>query len=250
MSREARHVWGLLAVVCGLLLTLPVLGYAQAAQTSPLAAPSTAQVPKPPPQPSLKFMVLIDAAHGGTDTGARLNPTLLEKNLTLTLSNDLRSRLAARGVGVTVTRTADVTLSASDRAAIANRAPYAACIILHATATGSGAHLYTSSLAPTAPTKFLPWKTAQSAYVTQSLKLASNLNSAFTSAQIPVTLGSTAIEPLDSFACPAVAVEIAPLQAGTATHAAALTDPSYQDSVLNAIAAAVLTWQSEWRQQP
>ncbi|MFZ0661222.1 MAG: N-acetylmuramoyl-L-alanine amidase [Acidobacteriaceae bacterium] len=197
-----------------------------------------------------KFAVLLDAAHGGSDTGARLSPTLLEKDLTLDFSNHLRSMLAARGIDVATTRNSDVTLSADDRAEIANRTPFSACILIHATATGSGAHLYTSSLAPTPLEKFLPWQTAQSAYVTKSLKLLSDIDSAFAHAEIPVTLGRTSIQPMDSFACPTIAVEIAPLQAGTTTKARPLTDPAYQRTILDALVAALNEWQNEWRQQP
>jgi N-acetylmuramoyl-L-alanine amidase len=206
-------------------------------------------MPAAPPV-ALKFTVLLDAAHGGTDTGARLSPNLLEKDLTLDLSNHLRSMLAARGIDVAVTRNSDATLPAEDRAEIANRTPFSACILIHATATGSGAHLYTSSLAPTLLVKFLPWQTAQSAYVTKSLKLLSDIDSAFAHAEIPVTMGRTSLQPMDSFACPTVAVEIAPLQAGSSTKPEPLTDAAYQRAVLDALAAALNEWQNQWRQQP
>ncbi|MGH9587480.1 MAG: N-acetylmuramoyl-L-alanine amidase family protein [Acidobacteriaceae bacterium] len=245
---------GYFAALC---LALPTLLAAQTTQTPPPplrvpTAPSTAPAVPPPPPPSVApaFSVLIDAAHGGSDTGARLGPNLLEKDLTLELSNHLRSMLAARGIQVTVTRASDVTLPAETRAEIANHTPFAACILIHATATGSGAHLYTSSLAPTPIQDFLPWQTAQSAYITKSLKLLSDIDSAFAHAQIPVTLGRTSLEPMDSFACPAVAVEIAPLQHGSSIKSKPLTDPDYQRTTLDALAAALDEWRNEWRQQP
>jgi N-acetylmuramoyl-L-alanine amidase len=194
--------------------------------------------------------VLLDPAHGGSDTGARLTPALLEKDLTLELSIRLRSMLSARGIQVTVTRDSDTTLPAVNRAETADRTPFAACIVIHATATGSGAHLYTSSLAPAPLVKFMPWQTAQSAYVTQSLKLSSDIDSALAHAEIPVTLGRTSLQSLDSFACPAVAVEIAPLQAGVSTKARPLSDESYRREILNALAAAIDEWRNDWRQQP
>lgn len=243
--------------IFALCLVFPALLTAQTAQTPPApiqvpTAPSAAPGMPPPPPPSVApaFTILLDAAHGGSDTGARLSPNLLEKNLTLDLSNHLRSMLAARGIQVTVTRASDATLPAQTRAEIANRTPFAACILIHATATGSGAHLYTSSLAPTQLQNFLPWQTAQSAYVTRSLKLLSDIDSAFAHAQIPITLGRTSLQPMDSFACPAVAVEIAPLQSGSSTKSEPLTDSAYQRTILNALVAALDEWRNDWRQQP
>jgi N-acetylmuramoyl-L-alanine amidase len=238
-------------------LVVPVLLAGQATQTPPPAnAPALPPVPAAPAsgpaavQVAPRFLVLLDAAHGGSDTGARLAPALLEKDLTLDLSNLLRSMLSARGVGVTTTRSTDATLSADNRAEIANRTPYAACILIHATATGSGVHLYTSSLAPTSLVKFMPWQTAQSAYVTQSLKLSSDIDSALAHSEIPVTLGRTSLQPMDSFACPTVAVEIAPLQAGASTKASPISDEAYQRTILDALVAAIDQWRNDWRQQP
>lgn len=224
------------------------------------AVPAPATAPHVVPQ----FLVLLDPAHGGNDTGARLSSTLLEKDLTLDLTNRLRSMLEARGIGVALTRNSDETLPAVDRAEIANSTPFAACILIHATATGSGVHLYTSSLAasPSLPTppppattpvpavKFMPWATAQSAHVTESMKLSSDIDSAMAHAEIPVTLGRTSLQPMDSDACPAVAVEIAPLLGGRSTKAEPITDADYQRAILGALAAAVDEWRNEWREQP
>ena len=216
-----------------------------------MPAPPAPAVPAPTaPQVTPRFQVLIDAAHGGTDTGAHLTPALEEKTLTLSLSNELRSMLAARGMAVTTTRTGDVNLSPDERAGIADRTPFAACIVIHATATGSGVHLYTSSL-PVAPqAEFMPWQSAQAAYVTDSLKLSSDIDSALSHAAIPITLGRTALQGIDSFECPAVAVEVAPLQGGSTTKSKAITDEAYQQKVLDALAAALEEWQKDWRQQP
>ncbi|MGC2162112.1 MAG: N-acetylmuramoyl-L-alanine amidase [Silvibacterium sp.] len=235
-------------------LALPMLLAAQAAQTPPPPAKPPAMpsvpAPAPPPQVAPRFLVLLDAAHGGSDTGARLTPTLLEKDLTLDLANQLRSLLSARGIGVSTTRISDETLSADNRAEIANHTPFAACILIHATATGSGVHLYTPSLAPAPLVKFMPWQTAQSAYVTQSLKLSSDIDSALAHAEIPVTLGRTSLQPMDSFACPAVAVEVAPLVGGVSTQGKPITDEAYQRTILDALAAAIEEWRNDWRQQP
>jgi N-acetylmuramoyl-L-alanine amidase len=199
-------------------------------------------------RPAPRFAVVIDAAHGGADSGARLSDHLLEKDLVLNLSVRLRSMLSAHGISVVTTRESDSAITASNRAETANHVGAAACITLHATTSGSGIHLFTASLTPISMTRFLPWETAQGAYAEQSLKLSSEFDSAMTHAEIPVTLGRTALRPLDSLTCPAVVVEISPLSGKT--HVTALSDPGYQDRIVAALAAAIEQWQRDWRQQP
>jgi N-acetylmuramoyl-L-alanine amidase len=223
-----------------------------------LAGAQTTPPPPPPPAPpsaqpsvikaSPRFGVVIDAAHGGSDSGARLSEHSQEKDLVLTLSVRLRSTLAAHGIYVVTTRESDSAIPALNRAETANHVGAAACITLHATTSGSGVHLFTSSLTQIPLTRFLPWDTAQGAYAEQSLRLSSEFDSALTHAEIPVTLGRTALQPLDSFACPAVAVELSPLN--ISGKVAALTDPGYQDRLVAALAAALEQWQRDWRQQP
>jgi len=196
-----------------------------------------------------QFSVVIDAAHGGTDTGAHLTEQLDEKELALNLSVELRSTLAARGIQVTTTREMDVNLPPLRRAEIANHRAAAACIVLHATASGHGVHLFTSSLPPASAVAFLPWDTAQAAYVQTSLRLSSEINSALTHAEIPVTLGRTFLLPMDNLTCPSVAVEIAPLGRASAksdSQPVPVTDPGYQQQVVSAIAAAIVEWQQDW----
>lgn len=194
-------------------------------------------------------MVLLDAAHGGTDSGAALGAAGSEKTLTLELTLRLRTLLSARGVQAVLTRSGDTTLDGQARAMVANRAEASACLLIHATATGNGIHLFTSSLAAVETKEprrgFLPWQTAQASYVTQSLRLESDVNSALASLHLPVLLARTALMPLDSMACPAVAIEIAPLDARTP-----LNDPKYQEEIAGALANALLTWRGDWRLQP
>lgn len=195
------------------------------------------------------FLVVLDAAHGGEDNGAHLGARLEEKDLVLTLSVRLRSALTARGIEVVTTREADKTMAPVVRAEIANRNKASACITLHATASGSGVHLFTSSLPPAPPARMLAWDAAQAPSIAQSLRLSSEINSAMTHAEIPVTLGRTSLKPLDNFACPAVAVEIAPLTSAKSA-ATPLSDPEYQSRIIAALAAAVESWKRDWNVQP
>lgn len=229
----------------GLALTLAGLAGAFGQVAPP--APQAAQ----PAAPASHFAVVVDAAHGGSDDGAHLGKALLEKNLTLSLAERLQALLRQQGIPVTMTRTADVDVPALNRAELANHAQAAVCLVIHATATGSGVHLFTSSLAPTgaAARGALPWETAQAAYVTDSLKLESELHAALVHAEIPVTMGRASVSPMDHLACPAVAVELAPLAPGNTSKGRAITDEQYQKTVEGAVAAAIGSWRID-RKQP
>lgn len=209
------------------------------------ALPSAAQ--QAPPSalgPQAHFVVVLDAAHGGDDPGARLSSGQPEKALTLALSVKLRSLLAARGIQVVTTRESDVALDSNQRAETANHASAQACLILHASESGSGVHLFASSLAPAPPTRFGAWKTAQAASVTRSLALAGALNSALQRAGMQVTLGRTALPAMDSMTCPAVALEIAPERDGQKI-VNGLDNAGYQARLIRALADALLEWRSE-----
>ena len=203
------------------------------------------------PAPAAHFAVVLDAAHGGSDTGGNLssdaNRPELEKTYALALSVRLRSLLAARGITVATTRESDSDVDDQRRAEVANHAQAQACLTLHASATGTGIHLFLSSLPPAQPARFLPWKTAQASYVNRSVALAGILNSALTHAGVKVTIGRTALTSIDSMTCPAVAVEIAPQKNADGT-VTSLDDPAYQANIATAISAGLLEWRQEPRQ--
>lgn len=211
-------------------------------------AVSAQQAPPPPPAPAARFVVVIDAAHGGDDTGGHLNDGQLEKAATLAFSVRLRSLLSARGIQVVTTREGDQSLNPDQRAEIANRARAQACLSLHVAETGSGVHLFASSLTPVIPTRFMPWKTAQSGWVTRSLGLAGVLNSALNHAGTPVTLGRTALPAIDSMTCPAVAIELAPERDADKKTKSEPDDANYQAQIAATLAAAILEWRTEARQ--
>ena len=268
-SIEARNCRGPYRVAAAaLILGIAFLAVSKAfSQQPPIPAPPPLAPGKPdlPPLPAPPtnhltvqpaFSVVIDAAHGGSNAGARIGNNLLEKDLTLALAASLRSTLAARGVAVVMTRDSDIDLPLGQRAGIANHALASACLFVHATATGGGVHLFTSSLAPvSAPpsppaTSMVPWQTAQAAWVARSLRLSSEINSALGQAGIPTILGVASVQPLDNLTCPAVAIEIAPLGASAANKALPISDSKYQQRIVDALAAAMLEWSTDWKQQP
>ncbi|HEY5328667.1 MAG TPA: N-acetylmuramoyl-L-alanine amidase [Acidobacteriaceae bacterium] len=199
-----------------------------------------------------RTVILLDPAHGGGDTGSRINDQIVEKDITLALAFRLRSLLSARGFTVVMTRDSDsaapdsdptaAPLSLDDRAGIANHARPVACLLLHATASGNGVHLYTSELDPTAgETVPAPWLTAQAAWVGESQKLASQIGAALGRARIPLVESRASVRPVDSLTCPALVVELAP----DGSDATSLNDGAYQQRVAEALAAALVFWQNQ-----
>ncbi len=235
LARAAR--WPVLALSLGL-----VQGVGGLAQQAP-SAPTLTTLPTPQ-----TYLVLLDAAHGGAEAGARLSDSLLEKDLTLALSVRLRSVLTAHGMAVATTRETDTDPAPEARAALANRTHPSACLLLHATASGTGVHLYTSALAPAAASlagALHPWATAQAPFLTDSLKLSSDLREALTHAGVPVVLGSVSLQPVDSMSCPAVILEVAPLSARRGKAGLALGTLEYETSLVDALEGALEQWRAD-----
>ncbi len=202
-----------------------------------------------------RSLVVLDPAHGGPDFGARLGDQSVEKDVTLALASRLHQALSAAGFAVVATRDADVpaALTTDARAEVANRQRAIACLVLHASATGSGVHLAISNLQPppasiTDPDdrpafQPTPWDEAQVSYVRASLHLQTELYNALHGAGLGVLRERAPLRPLDNLTCPAVAVEIAPL-GDPGSDRTAVTDAGYQQRVVDAIVAALGRWRS------
>ena len=214
------------------------------------SAPATAS-PAPAPIFINRKVIVLDPAHGGIDSGSQISDTTLEKDVTLALAFRLRSLLTARGFTVVMTRDGDVAsepdaagsaLTLDDRAGIANHAHAAACLLLHATGSGNGVHLYSSELEATKgqPT-VVPWLTAQAAWVPQSQLLEEQLATAITRSGIALVSSSASVRPLDSLTCPALVVELAPARGNEDS----INDTDYQQRVALSIAGALLFWQNQ-----
>jgi N-acetylmuramoyl-L-alanine amidase len=251
-------------VVAALAAAAPGHGLAQAPAAAPApAAPAASSKAVQGP----RFVVVLDAAHGGDDGGGQVGAAVAEKTVTLAVSVRLRSLLAARGFSVVTTRESNVNLDTDARAQIANHATYgsggaAACVSFHASQAGTGVHLFVSSLEPGGAGRFLAWKTAQAAFVARSLKLAGTVNSALQhstgdvgggetgAGPIPATLARASLPGLDSLTCPALAIEIAPLRDAEQKVTTEVTDPQYQTQVVEALAAALLEWKTDADTEP
>lgn len=216
---------------CLFLIALPMV-----AQTAGGPQPAA-----PAPQPAVNNTIVIDPAHGGNDTGAQIGKDN-EKDINQQFAAKLRSLLQARSFDVKLLRDGDATLTPDQRAGAANQMHAAACIVLHASATGEGVHVYTSSLHEVASLEaqvIVRWRRAQAPYIEQSLRLSDKLAEAFARAHITATSGHTFVAPLDSLQCPAVLVEVGPRGNTPAS------DAGYQQSVADAIAGTLLQWREE-----
>jgi N-acetylmuramoyl-L-alanine amidase len=153
----------------------------------PVPPPPDVQLPAAQPTAGSLRTIVVDAGHGGEDTGARGATGILEKDITLALARRLKGVLESRlGVRVLLTRDADQAVALDDRAALANSNKADLFVSLHANAstraTVSGAQVYffstdqaaddaqKSVLAPqTLPTygggsrviEMIPWEMAQ-----------------------------------------------------------------------------------------
>lgn len=87
-------------------------------------------------------VVVVDAGHGGPDTGMEGplggGPRIQEKEVTLALARAVRTALAARGVGVVMTRTRDTLIALADRGRIANEAGGDLFVSIHVNAANPG----------------------------------------------------------------------------------------------------------------
>jgi N-acetylmuramoyl-L-alanine amidase len=76
--------------------------------------------------------LVVDAGHGGEDTGARGARGVLEKDLVLDVARELAARLRGQGVRVVMTRETDVFVPLEQRTAIANDARGDLFVSIHA----------------------------------------------------------------------------------------------------------------------
>lgn len=228
---------------------LPAAVAAVLLTASPLASQAPPAAPSPPkPQPALyRNLIVLDPAHGGRDKGAQLSASAAEKDVTLAFAQRLRPALVAQGFTVVSTRDSDPPdeLETDQRAGMANHNRPLACIVLHAAPAGSGVHIVTSSLPASGPSagRALTWNKAQAPAIAMSTRLANEVGLALDAAHLPVLMLRASVPPLDNLICPAIAVELAPLE-NTSKNATSAADTAYQQRAINAIAAGVASFRT------
>lgn len=210
-------------------------------QTSPGQTQPAVQPVATPPKP----LVMIDPAHGGSESGAVLNPTVLEKDVTLALARRLRLDLAAHGFVAELVRDGDVNLSTDDRAAKANAARPALYLCLHASSEPGGIGVYTAMLAENGETSgpFADWNTAQFSFLPASRAAQQEIAAAIQKSGMPARALTAPLRPLGSVTNPAVALELAPTKADVSQLSAA----DFQQNVSTALANGIAQFLSNPR---
>ena len=194
------------------------------------------QVPAPTPAPAVVQtgpVIVLNPAHGGTDTGARGANGITEKEVVLQFARTMRGEIMRQGFRVAMTRDDDSNPSYDDRAATANAFRDAIFISIHVSSTGAAGtarayyYRFSSSLPPvdvsatpagdiSAPIPpptvpgFTPWAEAQKPYVDASHHFADVLQGELAQrfSGSPAASAGVAIRGLRSVGAPAIAVEI------------------------------------------
>ncbi len=238
-------------------LCLPIRGLllALAAITAHAQSPASGALKAKPKQAQpalLPNLVLLDPAHGGPDNGTTLAADSLEKDATVAFAGRLRTALTAHGFTVVLTHDSAADQPTLDqRAELANHSRAATCLVIHMSNGGHGVHLFTSSLTPVSPLSsvfestptVLRWDTAQASSLQQSLGLTFELSDAIHAIRIPLVVGHVSVPPIDSMTCPAVVLELAPLESPDAATPA--SDGAYQQRIADAVAAALTSWRTK-----
>ena len=82
-----------------------------------------------------EHMLIIDPAHGGTDTGVKLSRTVYEKDVTLAIALDMKERLSkTSGITIRLTRSGDTDLTLAERKNILRQSNADLGISLHVNA--------------------------------------------------------------------------------------------------------------------
>jgi N-acetylmuramoyl-L-alanine amidase len=197
----------------------PALPTATPAPQQPPALPAQPAVEAPAPPPKSLAIVILDPAHGGTDSGARGSAGIAESDIVLSYARLARISLEAQGFRVVLTRQANDDPSLDDRSRAANGQRGSVFISLHVSSTGLPGTVRVYSLPhPAAPQGsafaprggLVPWDRAQYNFIDQSRRLAEliQIQMAQRFRGSPETPLEAPVRQLRTVAAPAVAIEV------------------------------------------
>ena len=192
--------------------------------------------------PTPRIFAVIDASHGGSESGAAFSATLVEKDVTLGLARQLRQELINQGITTMLLRDSDSFLALDQRAANTNSVRPAIYIALHAAREGSGVRVYTGQIPSAGESRgpFVSWNSAQSAALTLSQMAASSV-AAELGKKVAARILTAPLRPLNNITAPALAIEIA----SPSGDVAELTSPDYQQMVSKAVATGIASVHSK-----
>ena len=155
----------------------------------------------------------------------------------MALARRVQRELGTRGIASGLLRNSDVAISLDQRAVSTNAARPALYVALHAANTGRGVHVFTSLLPATtvSPQSFLPWDTAQAAFLDLSGVVAGSVAAELEARKLPNATLLAPLRPMNNIAAPAVAVEIAP----PSDNVDEIASAAYQEQVAQSIAAGI-----------
>ncbi|MGZ4833253.1 MAG: N-acetylmuramoyl-L-alanine amidase, partial [Terriglobales bacterium] len=132
----------------------------------------------------------------------------------------------------------DISLTSDQRASLANAARPLVFLTLHAGSVGTGVRVYTAQLGESVPRpgSFLPWDTAQGAFLEGSRALAGSVVAEIAKRTIPVGSAPVLLRPLNNVSATAIALELMP----PASDVGGLMSVNYQQSVCAAIADGIV----------
>jgi N-acetylmuramoyl-L-alanine amidase len=215
--------------------------------------------------------MVVDAGHGGEDTGVRGAKGTLEKQVTLDAARRLKSLVESRlGVRVVMTREDDRAVSLDERDAIANNSKADLFLSLHANSSPSasvkGTEVYylrldrageearrnaaaTELILPvvggvTRPIDIIPWDLAQASHVDASSRFASMLEEEFEK-RVPAgprPLQQAPMRVLSGANMPAALVEMVYLT--NAEQEQRVKSDEFQGAVVEAIYGAVVRFKA------
>jgi N-acetylmuramoyl-L-alanine amidase len=222
-----------------LLSFIAIFGFSQSPPSGSQPGPNQQPTQAPPQIPTP--LVIIDPAHGGSDSGAALNAAMPEKDVTLVLARRLRQELASRGIAARLLRDGDVTLTVDERAEAVNGLHPSLYLAVHATSLGSGLRLYTALLPVGEDSRgpFLDWQTGQASALDRSRVIQEQITRVLQKKGTILRSVSAPVRPLNNITVPALAIEVAPSDADVSQLASADYQQTVCSALANALAAAV-----------
>lgn len=179
------------------------------------AAPTQSAQTSAQAQRQTSSIVVLDAAHGGTDLGARGPSGIRESDLNLYFAAQVKIALEQNGFQVIQTRQGNENPSFDDRSAMANAQRGAVFVSLHVGSTGipGTARVYVMSDLPSATETngLIPWDRAQAPFLPLSRRFG-DMVQGFLAQRFkgsPLNAQAAAVRQLRTTAAPAIAVEIA-----------------------------------------
>ncbi|MGH9355746.1 MAG: N-acetylmuramoyl-L-alanine amidase, partial [Terriglobia bacterium] len=209
------------------------------------SAPEPVQIPTAVALPA----IVLDAGHGGSDSGARSRDGVLEKNVTAAIVRKLASMLQATGkYRIVLTRSGDSDPSFEQRSVAANTVRPVAFVSFHAGELGGrspviAVYTYRPSSAPAGASAgsplFIAWNQVQELEQTPSNQLAQILEKHFSqmAGVVLPPLARAPVRQLRSIAAPAAAVETGTLS--PAEDAGLIAEDGFEQQVASAAAAAL-----------